>query len=209
MCPEESPDFFVCLFPAECLHISPSSWAIRNCGLLLLRSLIDCLFGTGETKASNEAGWDGKATRIHYHRYATLPGVLVGLLKGGQGSILPGLQNTRGAESVFPALDIIRRAGPPDALREELQGYIATYLASPVWHLREMAARTLCSCLLHDGWLDVMEATMNDALVGAGGKVDQNRLHGAYLALKFVFEKMVAVMPSECTGMFHINPSAS
>lgn len=63
----------------QCLELAASGlrsevWAIRNCGLIFLRSLIDSLFGTHESKAVIEAGWDGKANRIHYHRYPNLPG---------------------------------------------------------------------------------------------------------------------------------------
>ena len=175
-------------------------WAVRNSGLLLLRSLIDCLFGTSENKALIEAGWDGRATRIHYHKHPDLPGVLIELLRAGQeGEIGPGLGNTRGAESVFPALDIIRRAGPPDSqVRVELQDLITSFLANPVWHVREMAARTLCSCLLHGEWLDIVESIMRRALATEGEK--NNKLHGAYLALKHVLEKMAEVMPHEIEG---------
>ncbi len=54
------------------------------------------------------------------------------------------------AESVFLALDIIRRPGPPALLRDEIQSDVAHYLSNSVWHVREKATRTLCSCLLHD-----------------------------------------------------------
>lgn len=183
----------------QCLELAANGlrsevWAIRNCALILLRSLIDCLFGSGESKTMIEAGWDGKANRIAYHRYPTLSKVLVNLLKSGhQMMSITGL-NTAGAESVFPALDIVRRAGPPDALREELQIYIAAYLASPVWHVREMAARTLCSCLLHDKWFVVLKDLLHKALED-DTKNSQNRVHGILLAFKFVIERLSEVAP--------------
>ncbi|KAJ8129317.1 hypothetical protein O1611_g4314 [Lasiodiplodia mahajangana] len=94
-------------------------WAIRNCGLLLLRSLIDNLFGTNETKSAMEAGWDGRTVRIAYHKFEALPSLLVNLLELGKKS--SGITiGTQTAEAVFPALDIIRRAGPPEGHLEKL-----------------------------------------------------------------------------------------
>ena len=175
-----------------------TSWAIRNCGLLLLRSLIDSLFGTNESKASMEAGWDGRTTRISYAKYPALPAVLANLLETGRQSpeaeegVLIGARTT--AESVFPALDIVRRAGPPEAARDRLYGAIAWYLGSRIWHVRELATRTLCSFLLRPGWA----ARVSDLIADSRG--DANRLHGALLTLKFLLERLREVMPDLLFG---------
>ncbi|EHK24695.1 uncharacterized protein TRIVIDRAFT_61472 [Trichoderma virens Gv29-8] len=182
----------------QCLELAASGlrsevWAIRNCGLIFLRSLIDSLFGSQESKAMIEAGWDGKANRIPYHRYPNLPTVLASLLKSGH-KMVTSTNATSSAESVFPALDIIRRAGPPDLLRDEIQIHVAAYLSSPVWHVREIAARTLCSCLLHDKWLSVVQdlfhKSLNDKTVNG-----QNHVHGVLLSLKFLIERFSEVAP--------------
>ncbi|KAK0623332.1 putative death-receptor fusion protein-domain-containing protein [Immersiella caudata] len=156
-------------------------WAIRNCGLLLLRSLIDCLLGTGESKAAMESGWDGTSVRISYNKYPTLPGVILGIL---QSAVATGTEvSSSAAEAVFPALDIIRRAGPPDEHRDELRGYIEEYLGSKIWHVREIAARTLCSFFLRADW--VAEA----GRLLKGHSRDTNRLHGVLLTARFVMER--------------------
>ncbi|UKZ80740.1 hypothetical protein TrVFT333_008504 [Trichoderma virens FT-333] len=182
----------------QCLELAASGlrsevWAIRNCGLIFLRSLIDSLFGSQESKTMIEAGWDGKANRIPYHRYPNLPTVLASLLKSGH-KMVTSTNATSSAESVFPALDIIRRAGPPDLLRDEIQIHVAAYLSSPVWHVREIAARTLCSCLLHDKWLrvvqDLFHKSLNDKTVNG-----QNHVHGVLLSLKFLIERFSEVAP--------------
>ncbi|KAL7798366.1 putative death-receptor fusion protein domain-containing protein [Trichoderma ceciliae] len=182
----------------QCLELAASGlksevWAIRNCGLIFLRSLIDSLFGSQESKAMIEAGWDGKANRIPYHRYPNLPTVLASLLKSGH-KMVTSTNATSSAESVFPALDIIRRAGPPDLLRDEIQIHVAAYLSSPVWHVREIAARTLCSCLLHDKWLGVVQGlfhkSLNDKTMNG-----QNHVHGVLLSLKFLIERFNEVAP--------------
>lgn len=192
-------------FLPQCLELAANGlrsevWAIRNCGLLFLRSLSNCLFGSHESKSTIEAGWDGKANRIAYHRYPSLPGVLVNLLKAGGQQMMEAttmattITTSAGAEAVFPALDIVRRAGPPDMMREELQGHIATYLASSVWHVREMAARTLCSCLLDEQWLVSIDALLIQALADESPNAN-NRVHGVLLVLKFVFERLDEVAP--------------
>ncbi|KAK3996097.1 thyroid adenoma-associated protein [Cladorrhinum sp. PSN332] len=159
-------------------------WAIRNCGLLLLRSLIDCLLGTGESKALIESGWDGTSVRISYNKYPTLPGVILGLLKSvsideNVGQVL----NSAAAEAVFPALDIIRRAGPPEENRDELREHIETYLGSRIWHVREIAARTLCSFLLQTDWAVEIGKLLNKC--GS----NMNQLHGTLLTARFVVER--------------------
>ncbi|KAI0840628.1 hypothetical protein F5Y06DRAFT_308806 [Hypoxylon sp. FL0890] len=182
----------------DCLQLAASSlkseiWAIRNCGLLLLRSLIDCLFGTSESKMSIEAGWDGRTVKIPYHKFKSLPTLLVNLLQMGQQSsgILIGTQT---AESVFPALDIIRRAGPPEEFRDKLYDIIAWYLGSRIWHVREIAARTLCSFLLKPGWL----GSVSDLITSSGSSA--NKLHGALLTFKFLLERLADVMPDQLSG---------
>lgn len=189
----------------QCLELAASGlrsevWAIRNCGLIFLRSLIDCLFGSHESKQMIEAGWDGKANRIPYHRYPNLPEVLHDLLKSGHRVMATtSTLSAAAAESVFPALDIIRRAGPPVLLREEIQGDVAHYLSSSVWHVREMAARTLCSCLLHDKWLATIKKAYADAQQTVGG-AKLNYIHGVLLTLKFVFERLNEVSADQLKG---------
>jgi hypothetical protein len=95
---------------------------------------------------------------------------------------------------VFPALDIIRRAGPPELLRDQLEVSIAAYLASAVWHVREIAARTLCSCLLHERWFDSLQGLLQGALQ-RGDAALKNHVHGVLLAFKFVIERLAEVAP--------------
>ncbi|WYZ40214.1 hypothetical protein EsH8_IV_000555 [Colletotrichum jinshuiense] len=188
----------------QCLELAASSlksevWGIRNCGLLFLRSLLDNLFGTNESKATLEAGWDGKTTRLQYHKFPILPSVLLNLLRSGREVMKPNT-GTIAAESVFPALDIIRRAGPPDASRDELYGLVTGYLGSPVWHVREMAARALCSFLLKDDdWVAAAEEIINNSLA-ADPSNRNNHLHGGLLTVKAVFERLSDVSPQKLSA---------
>lgn len=130
-----------------------------------------------------EAGWDGHTIRLSYGKYPTLPRVLLSLLKSGQKVAMEGGTQSAAAEAVFPALDIIRRAGPPEEHRDELYGYISEYLSSPLWHVREVAARTLCSFLLRLDWVARVEKLIE------GSRESANRLHGSLLTAKFVLER--------------------
>jgi hypothetical protein len=147
------------------------------------------LFGTSESKTLMEAGWDGRTTRVAWHKYKSLPVLLVSLLKSGQTTTVSKERVT--AESVFPALDIIRRAGPPQEFKDELYDLVAWYLGSHIWHVREIAARTLCSFLLHADWLEQIKPLLNRSHSSA------NVLHGALLTFKFLLERLFDAMPDE------------
>jgi hypothetical protein len=168
-------------------------WAIRNCGLILLRSLIDNLFGTSESKVAMEAGWDGRTVRIPYHKYKALPSLLISLLELGKTSSGM-IMGTQTAEAVFPALDIIRRAGPPEGYHKKLYDIVSWYLGSHIWHVREIAARTLCSLLLTSTWLQSIEV-----LVTNSGE-SSNKLHGALLTVRLLLERLLQVMPDQLSG---------
>jgi Putative death-receptor fusion protein (DUF2428) len=164
--------------------LSISSWAIRNCGLLLLRSLIDCLFGTSESRLVTEAGWDGKSIRLAYERYPALPEILLNLMTTEPNEhVAPTSLQVGAVESVFPALDIIRRAGPPKKLRAQIHACIKVHLGSSIWHVRDIAARTICTLLLDEGWLagltDLLETCSNST----------NQIHGVLLATKYLLER--------------------
>ncbi|KAI0166428.1 hypothetical protein GGR57DRAFT_496690 [Xylariaceae sp. FL1272] len=179
----------------DCLQLAAQSlqsemWAIRNCGLLLLRSLIDNLFGTSESKATTEAGWDGRTIKISYHKYKALPELLMSLLDLGKESCGM-VMGTNTAEAVFPALDIIRRAGPPEGYRDKLYSSVSFYLGSRIWHVREIAARTLCSLLLVPTWFQAVESLVNEPNRSA------NKLHGALLTVKFLLERLHQVSPDQ------------
>lgn len=144
------------------------------------------MLGTGESKAIIESGWDGVSVRISYNKYPTLPGVILGLLESANKALGEDAK-TAAAEAVFPALDIIRRAGPPEAYRTELQGHIEAYLDSHLWHVREIAARTLCSFLLQDDWVAEIQRLLE------GSEDRSNRIHGVLLLTRFVLERKTSL----------------
>lgn len=170
-------------------------WAIRNCGLLLLRSLIDCLFGTSESKQITEAGWDGRSIKLSYDKYPALPELLLKLLNTETSN--PGEINAPligAVESVFPALDIIRRAGPPDSNRGEIFNQVCKHLGSKVWHVREIAARTVCTLLMQDGWPSEIRKLIDSC------HESTNRAHGTLIAIRFFLERRLDLDPASLKG---------
>jgi hypothetical protein len=142
-----------------------------------------------------ETGWDGETTKVPWHKYEGLPDALVKLLKMGQAPSRGLLAEGSAAdEAVFPALDVIRRAGPPDGFKDGMYEAVAWYLGSNKWQVREIAARTLCSFLMGPGWLERIEHLIHDSLLWA------NRLHGALLTLKFLLERLSEAMPEQLNG---------
>ena len=167
--------------------------------MILLRSLIDCLFGTSESKFVTEAGWDGRSIKLSYDKYPALPDLLLRLLETETNNPNTLSRQAIGAvESVFPALDIIRRAGPPGSHREDIFRRVSLHLGSKVWHVREIAARTICTLLLHDGWLPAVLG-----LIETAGE-STNRLHGVLMAVKFILERRLALDPNSATGQPHL-----
>ncbi len=140
----------------------------------------------GERKTEADSGWDGKTTRISYTRYPNLSDTLLNLLKSGlEGNSLESPQ--KAAETVFPALDIIRRAGPPESHRDELYQCVVGCLSSHMWHVRELAARTACSFLIQYDWIrsvqDLVETPWRS----------NNGLHGMLLTVKYTLERLAEV----------------
>jgi hypothetical protein len=109
--------------------------------------------------------------------------VILGLLQSADEALD---QASSAAEAVFPALDIIRRAGPPDEHRDELRRHIEEYLGSRIWHVREIAARTLCCFLLQGDWVAEIQRLLV-VVVKSGSST--NRLHGVLLTARFVIER--------------------
>lgn len=161
------------------LHYSPKyRWAIRNCGLMLLRSLIDRLLGCHE---STEDAFSVSIvqSKLAYTKYPGLLNLLESILKG---SSAPKPQSpsvtSQVDEAVFPVLDILRRAPPPHDGPIPFHPLLLCILARPQWHLRELASRALISCLKDTNQgLDLLTHAFSVTRT-------QNELHGLLLSLK-------------------------
>lgn len=156
-----------------------SRYPIQNCGLILFRSLADSIFGTSPSKVDIEEGWDGKSVKISYDRYPSLPEMIIKLLKIGTG------------DTVLPALDFLRRAGPPTSLKSEIQDLAASFLSHKAWQIRETAAHTLCSLTMGSSLVDVIQKLLLDPVHCT------NSRHGTLLAIRVLLERRLPLAGPE------------
>ncbi|KAH8653169.1 putative death-receptor fusion protein-domain-containing protein [Tricladium varicosporioides] len=176
----------------DCFQIAASClgskvWPIRNAGLLLLQSLINYVLGMTESKAMTEEGWDGGAVKISYDKYPNLVNLLLELLDASTSTDGPSKAVMEAVEQIFPALDIIRRAGPPLNVRDSIFSKVSEHLSSKVWHVRELAARTICVLTSEED----CENVVNILLQIAHGSANQQ--HGALIAIKLIYERQVSL----------------
>jgi len=166
-------------------------WAIRNSGLILFRSTVDRIFGTSESKAALESGWDGKSVKINYDAYPTMATLLENLLKEEPTtSEKLGQPASAVVNLVLPALDLISRAGPPPSKREVIFNSVMSHLGSPQWHVREQAAKAICIMVLSMEWKDSIMALLETPTKSA------NLRHGLLMAAKAILERRFALDPA-------------
>jgi hypothetical protein len=105
------------------MHANFLRWPIRNCSLMLFKALIERLLGSDEAQDWKEQERT-KTSRFSYDNYPTLVTIIQELLnpEGPLKKSLDALDSNspmelHGAEGVFPALQILRQAAPPEETR--------------------------------------------------------------------------------------------
>jgi len=165
---------------AKCL--TSKIWAIRNCGLMLFRSLIDRLLGSNESSDDFFENAIGNATRLSYDKHPGLLELIVHLLRSSDAIIGPGddltdKKATFTAEAVFLVLDLLRRAPPPPSIRDEIFHLVVRALGNPSWHVRAIAAHTAAAITPASHVSpQVKSLSMNTTR-------DRNELHGHLMCL--------------------------
>ena len=163
----------------------PCRWAVRNCGLMLIKALITRLAG-GNTSYSSY----GSFSTITYEKYPVLAGLVVRLLQRGSESdeIQAHEDNlgnsvSRAVQTVFPALELVTRFGVPEKFRALVRRLIARHIDSRNWALREKAAHTLSFITTEK---DIIKLIQDQLRVPC---ISQNGLHGRLLCLRFIVRR--------------------
>ncbi|KAF1983102.1 hypothetical protein K402DRAFT_407216 [Aulographum hederae CBS 113979] len=163
------------------------TWAIRNCGLMLFRALIDRLLGNTELR-----DWDGVteslSTQFSYDKFPEILPIVLELLTPQGRDTESGLSpnNAASLEGVFPALLILQRAQPPQEQLQQIEKAVFHLTSNPHWHVRNMAARTYCKLLQKDLYFQ--------AFSEIAAHVDirkQNNLHGRILCLGYLLKSEI------------------
>lgn len=162
--------------------LTSTTWAIRNCGLMLFHALIERLLGNNEhfeidkssTSASISLSW--------------------GDIRGLQDALLPLLDipasdaysPAASIESVFPALKITQKVHPPETLIDKTKELILRHCQSSHWLVRDMAARTFIS-LIPENQLGYIFSEMLQSCINL---TQQNYIHGRLLCTKYALSRL-------------------
>ena len=180
-------------------------WPIRNCSLMLFKALIERLLGSDEAQDWKERE-RAKTSRFSYDSFPSLPKMLSDLLDPN-GPLKNSMETTtdssspfdlHGAEGVFPALQILRQARPPQSHLHTIQTAVQSLLASPHWHLRDMAART-----------DVSMRTTSQLHSAACYKLSTvptstNEQHGVLLTIKYMCIRLLRDSREYCKSIVQL-----
>jgi len=166
---------------AKCL--TSKIWAIRNCGLMLFRSLIDRLLGSNESSDDFFENAIGNATRLSYDKHPGLLELILYLLRSseaiiGTGDDLPDKQTIFTAEAVFLVLDLLRRAPPPASSRDAIFHLVVRAFGNTSWHVRAIAAHTAAAIT------QPSHVSLQIKSLSSNTTRDRNELHGRLMCLR-------------------------
>jgi hypothetical protein len=160
-------------------------WAIRNCGLMLFRAVIDRLLGT------SEAHLDDSSELAKPISLAEQPEVLHVLIDILTDATSGGDQNSSRYEGVFPSLQLVQQARIPEHSRNQIKDAVVVLTASPRWHVRDKAARTYASLV------DLPDALLEAAVMLETGIISHNSFHGRLLAARYIIAQLSAAVRKE------------
>ncbi|KAK5745012.1 hypothetical protein LTR17_001763 [Elasticomyces elasticus] len=154
--------------------LQSSAWAVRNCGLMLFRAVIDRLLGTSDAHIDDH-GQVQKQLSVDQH--PQLLSVVLGLLRTPFDA--PEMTMAR-SEGVFPALQLLQRLEVPEAQAAAARRAVYGLMGSSQWHVREKAARTYASLIASREACQEFERLLDITTMS------QNALHGALLSARHI-----------------------
>ncbi|KAJ5550352.1 Armadillo-like helical [Penicillium sp. DV-2018c] len=162
-------------------------WALRNSGLMLFRALLTKMCrvipGAGPGFGGNSGSEPG--SRITFAKYPGLLELLSGLLAKTEGEAAEGTEII--TERVFPALELVGDKLPSldDSTDEMLRELVIQHLGSPVWGVREHAARVFASLLNRQS---IPQALM-DLVQLLPSRPTENYVHGVALCVRYALRR--------------------
>ncbi|KAF2477596.1 HEAT repeat protein-like protein [Lindgomyces ingoldianus] len=164
-------------------------WPIRNSSLMLFKALIERLLGSNEAQEWTEQE-QGKTSRFSYINFPNLVDILSNMLNTENASASSeepssSSSSLHGAEGVFPALQILQQAPPPESHRKSIVELVLRLTSSPHWYLRDMAARTYVSLQRPHEYYDNIIALLYSL------PNSHNAQHGLLLCSKYMIAKLL------------------
>jgi hypothetical protein len=161
------------------------AWAVRNCGLMLFRAVIDRLLGTSEAHFDDDRP---STSRISIDQQPQLLEVVLDLLKTSHISAV-----SNPGEGIFPALQLLQYMRVPKARQLEVEDAVFALTGSTSWHIRDKAARVYAVVADNATPLIRIESILN------ASPCRHNAVHGALLCLKYFAARPQSSLRSGCS----------
>lgn len=165
-------------------------WALRNSGLMLFRALLTRMCRAMPNTGGGFGGDSGSepGSQISFPKYPGLLELLSSLLTTSEGSAAEGTEII--TERIFPALELIGEKIPTlaDSNDTTLRGLVSEHFKSPVWGIREHAARVYASLLSRTNILTDIVGIVDRLR----GPVTENYVHGTILSVRFSLRRYAA-----------------
>ncbi|KAL8696436.1 MAG: hypothetical protein Q9201_007659 [Fulgogasparrea decipioides] len=167
-------------------------WAIRNCGLMLIKALITRLHDGTDIASSKASSSHRRLSTLVYDKYKNLPDLILRLLipkdltdidEAQSEATFTGTFVLR-AQRVFPALEVIEQSGVPKHHQAEIRQAVWKHLEGAVWPIRDKAAKALSYLPASDSIRIEMEYCLQKTWS------TQNALHGRLLYLRYLYTRL-------------------
>lgn len=168
---------------------------------MLLKALLSRLLGKNEGSSSTRSAIGHGTTNLLYDRFPNLADLIVKLLQADVKLV----ENTRElvhkndstldipqAQKVFPALEIIQRAGMPLKHPPTIKSLLLWHLGSTVWYIRKKAAKTISIVTDASRFQDEVTELLQEPWLS------QNSLHGRLLCVR----ELLSMASDTVDGMY-------
>ncbi|EMC99390.1 hypothetical protein BAUCODRAFT_64529, partial [Baudoinia panamericana UAMH 10762] len=157
--------------------LQSEAWAVRNCGLMLFRAAIDRLLGTSDAYLEDDLA---VRKRLSTEQSLRLLPVVLKLLNSEEPPMSDVMRSEQRLEGVFPALQLLPRLSVTDEQHAILLQLVRKLMASPVWHVRDKAARAFASLVPREHVVQSVRDLLQTTIAS------QNALHGSLLGAKYL-----------------------
>ncbi|EME45586.1 hypothetical protein DOTSEDRAFT_62083 [Dothistroma septosporum NZE10] len=169
---EQSEPHIAAAFQLAADSLLSGVWAIRNCGLMLFRAVVDRILKTDQSHFDDDLQL---GRHISAEQYPVLLDTIVGLLPRPDHATTVAKPRDEG---VFAALQLLQHTRVPVERTSEIKEAIRTLISSASWHMRDKAARTLATVMCNQSIIS--------AVAEAVTWLSDNLAHGTLLTAKYV-----------------------